>query len=975
MLVDVDGSAARPGGRRTSALLCLLILSLNRRVSGDSLIEAVWGGGSNEQSESGLDTLVWRLRRVLEPHREPRQPPRVLVNDAGGYRLLLNEDQVDSHRFEALADESRELLIAGEPDRALRRSEEALKLWRGEPFGIHADEGWAAAARGRLEKILLEVKERRLDALLAVGNPVRAAADAGILAQEMPLREGLWARLMLSCYRAGQVDESLQHYQRVRRLLREQLGTEPGRELQELQQRILAADPHLELRSVPPTATTLSTSAATNPPESRPDPTSPAERHLPRWMTPLIGRDVELGQLADLVRLTPLATVVGTAGCGKTRLAVAVASTLAAHFPDGAWFVDLSAIDDPDMVLDVTMSAVGLGTAQPGSAVEQLRAHVRNRRLLLLLDNCEHVLPKVRELVGLLLEPDAEFALLATSREPLDIDGELVWTLSPLPVHDADEAPDLIDDEGFGPDEGQVPISPAAELFLARLKQIIPDQVLDAGAIRTAERICAAADGVPLAIELGAARARSSTLSEIAEQMAADPAGITRPGHDRSGARHTVAAAIERSYRLLSEEEQTAHRRLAVLPGLFTADAAAAVIDSSDVTRTLPPAADLLADLVHRSLLTFQPPQRSADPSRFTQLATVRAHASRALRASGEARSAEERRDQWVLALTERRPGLAHADHDGWYGQVNQSFDVIRASLQRHLIDQPNPTGPQLIARLANFWVYQGRVAESTRWLVPALNLVDLSTADGVLVGITYTILQMSLGRVDLARPAVDQCLTYQPEKGQADEDAVALLSLGALVAATYGEATLGMTLGAAVTRLSRENPEHRPISQFSESIKGLVDLLNQAPPDHERLIPLHEEAIRTGNLMAAWIASAVLYLLAEVGNDAKSKLIWTDRVIDTIRALGVRYIGPWMEARANLLFDMGRDSTQSVVQQAWARNQVRRGGLRWPQRPDTIDVLSQARSALGTTRFDKAWHHGSTLDTDDPRAVSESPM
>ena len=572
LVLERDGEPLPVGGARLAAALALLLVHTGRAVSVDALAEAMWGGEVTPRSTSTLDSHVWRLRRLLEPDRARGAPAELLLRDPGGYRLLATAEQVDSMRFVRLADEAVDLLTGGQPERALRRTDEALALWRGRPFTPLSDESWARPSVARLEELHAQVRERRIEALLAVGDPERALVELEPAIAAEPLRERLWAHRMLAAYRCGRTDQALATYRSARELLLDEVGVEPGAELRELHSRILAEDPGL-----------LEADRANR--NSRP-PAAPdrvVEIHLPVRHTRLIGRDGDRDRIAALLGEHPLVTIVGTAGCGKTRLSIEAARTAASEFPDGVWAVDLTAAQGGDEVLPTIASAVGLAVPTAGTSAEALRAFTRGRRMLLLLDNCEHVLDDAAGLVDTMLVDGTELAVLCTSRGALDVDGEVVWSLAPLPL--PDPGTDLTD-------------SPAVALFLERLdaadRAVAAVVRADPRCLELAARICRAVDGVPLALELAAARARAFTLHEIAQQVGTDPSALARIGRGRpeqrsSGHHRTVRHAVDQSYRMLAPDEAALHRAVSVVPGPFTPGLAGALTELPVVQTEAPP--------------------------------------------------------------------------------------------------------------------------------------------------------------------------------------------------------------------------------------------------------------------------------------------------------------------------------------------------------------------------------------------------
>lgn len=935
--VERAGAAVPLGGKKPTAILAILLSSANRRVSVEVLTTSIWGDDAAERAVPTLESHIWRLRRVLEPDRGPREPAAVLVNDSGGYRLVAPVEDVDSLRFARLAEEVRDLVAAGHGERALRRSDEALALWRGRPYGGLADEPWAQAPAARLEEIHAQVQEHRIDAQLAAGRLDAALSDLEPLVTQMPFRERLWGQRMTGLYRAGRAEEALQTFQRVRGLLLEEVGLEPGAELRDLQRRILEDDPALAGRV----------------PAPRQPPPRPAAVHLPGRMSALIGRSGDVAGVAGLLARSPLVTIVGAAGCGKTRLSIDVARAAAPGFPDGVWFVDLSAVEDPALVADIVNSAIGLAPPAVGSSLDALRAYTRDRRMLLILDNCEHLLAAVAGIVESILGNDSACHVLATSRETIGVDGEVVWSLRPLA---------LVGDGGGGGGAGAGE-PPALALFRARLLAADPTLVLGADQLAVAAGICAAVDGLPLAIELAAARIRSSTLEEIADQVSADVGALARIGRGPSDHRETLRAAIERSHRLLDPAEQAVHRRLAVLPGGFTRDAAAAVA-AAEGDLTADEVSDLLASLVNRSMLTSVRSTRPGGPSIFAQLATVRSHALHALRSAGEETAAIERRNEWVRALFRSRPRISHPD-EGWCALADDSMATIRATLQSTLASSPSPLAWSILSRTQSFWYYRGRLMEASRWFALAEQLPVPAGADPVEVALMRLNLASNYGmrgRSDLMQPILDAVLPALAQ-GPADAlpviaDALCSIAFSAVLREQY---PLAQMLAAALQQIAdRARTDDTAI--LAEAV-AVIAALRDDPIDDlaDRAERVHDRALAHGLPMAAILATQIRTSIALRRRDAEDGILWSKRAIALQLELGARPEAILLENRANFTFLSG-DLPRAARLFAASRAQSRRAGTSWPFQAITSELFASLRASLSAEDLEQARVDGESM-------------
>ena len=503
--VSVGDSREPIRGRRPTAILTLLAIHANHPVPVDSLVDALWGDEPSAGASSTLDSHVFRLRKQLEPSRATGAAPSVLLKQDDAFRLVVAADELDSSTFATRLDEAGAAAAAGRFDECLRLCDEALALWRGTPGGVAAEAEWAQAWRAGMAELRAQLHERRLDALIRSGRPERALPAFDALIRETPYREHLHALRMEALYRCGRTDDALAAYEQVRRSLRDELGITPGPELRRVQRQILDHDVALGTR----------VSAAAAAPQI----------HLPATMTALVGREADLDRVDALLATHRLVTLTGTAGTGKTRLGVEIARRAAARHPDGVWFVDLAPLTGGEPIAEIVLSTIGGTAATAGSAEEALRTAVQDRRLLLVVDNCEHVLTEAADVLTTLLAGGTELTVLATSREPLELDGEVIYPVEPLAVGD----------------------SSAVALFLERLRTAAPQAVaaLDPAELRDcAVDICTALDGLPLAIELAAARARVYTLEEIRNQIRFDPTQLARIGRPGTPRRQSLHSAL-----------------------------------------------------------------------------------------------------------------------------------------------------------------------------------------------------------------------------------------------------------------------------------------------------------------------------------------------------------------------------------------------------------------------------------------------
>lgn len=909
--VEEAGSVRPVGGSRLEAALALLLIHEGHPVGPDALSDAMWGDDGVKRSATTLDSHIWRLRRLLEPDRAPGGPPTILVREPGGYRLVVRTDRIDSVRFAALAGEAGELLATGQADRALRCTERAAGLWRGRPYGAAADTPWARAAVARLEEIRGRLRETRVGALLGVGSVDRALAELEVALAEEPLRERLWAYRMVAYRDGGRRPEALATYARARALLVDELGIEPGPDLQALHIALLRDD-----------------APESNAPES----TAPAaeqrvapDRTLPVSRDRFVGREREVAELLDLLGAGTVVTLAGAAGCGKTRLALEAARRAAPRFPDGVWFVDLTSAT-PERVPDTVASTVELPISGVTDPVEALCRRTASRRMLMVLDNCEHVLDAAAELVEALSVEGSSLVVLATSREPLEVVGEHVRRLAPLP----------------GP--------AAVELFLERLDGPAPDE-----ALAVVGEIADAVDGLPLALELAAARARVYTLAEIAAQVRTDASTLSRVGRGRGGDsthHRTVRDAIDTSYRDLPAPLAVLHRALAAVPGPFTPGLAAGLV-GTDVT-------DALAALAHCSLLIPLGPARPGGVSRFVQLATIRGHAHHAAQRAGENPAAA--RDAWVERLVRARPGLGSPRHLGWSRALDDDLAALRAALQHTLVDAPSGAGVALAARLGVYWAFSGMGVEGEHWLRTAAEACGADPELGRPAD--RAAVRVDLGAFLLVQgPTVEGSVQVRAgiaEGAGVDGDDAVLLCASLVVAAgavaRVGEGELLTELAAAVRRTAAGSAALDVAVRHVELVHATI-----AAPGPElvpRYLVLHRDACAEDNLFTAWLAAANTARLMLAAGQAVEAVSWARTAVRTSAEAGLRHNAYVLEVYGAALGRAGEHAAALRVFGA-VEEQHRGDRVVWPRDRSVVALIDAATSRLGVLAAARARSEG----------------
>jgi len=535
------------GGPLPRRLLTALLAAEGRPVSDNQLSESLWEGRPPASPQTALQVYTSRLRRALGDTDR-----NALRRTTAGYRLVTEPGVTDVEQFTEQVGAARLLSAAGRSEKAVPAFDAALRLWRGDPFADLPEDPGVSAARTHLRELRDTAEEDRAAARLAAGQEADAVAELDALARAAPYRERRWALLVLGLYRCGRQAEALAAVRRVRSLLADQLGVEPGSELQHLEQQVLHQDPRLLL---------------SEPRSSSYDPV-PRER-IARPLSSFLGRDSDLALLAGLVAANRLVTVVGATGVGKTRLAIEHAA--ARTDADGPWLVRLADVTDA-AVLPSAVAAAFRMTGEAAATPESLAEALSRRRGLLLLDNCEHLIDHVVPLVLAVLDRAPGLHLLATSRVPLGIDGERLLPLSPLPIAEA------------------------VALLTDRVRAARPTWEPRGRDLDAIQHVAGALDGMPLALELAAARIPVLGLQEMAAHLG-DRLAVLGSVPAGSLTHHTtLEAAIKWSVDLLPEADRAMLLRLWPFEGGFPLEAVESWESSLET----------LSSLVSRSLVVTE---------------------------------------------------------------------------------------------------------------------------------------------------------------------------------------------------------------------------------------------------------------------------------------------------------------------------------------------------------------------------------
>ncbi|MCA2178651.1 winged helix-turn-helix domain-containing protein [Nonomuraea glycinis] len=668
-----DGRPVRVPEVKVRALLADLLAHEGRPVSADRLAEDLWGDDPPGNPVNTLQTKVSQLRRALE-QAEPGGRELVVFQTRG---YVLRATDVDAVRFAALLGRAR---AATDPRAKAGLLSDALALWRGPAYTDFADEEFARSAALRLEEQRLTALEERAEVRLELGEHTLLADELGELVAAHPMRERLRAAHLRALYRSGRQAEALAGYDELRHRLADELGLDPGPELAALHQAMLRQDPSLA------------------PPRPR--------TNLPAPLTALIGREQDVAEVGTLLGTARLVTLTGPGGVGKTRLALAVAERAADAFPDGVWLVELAGTTGETATVAEVVAAeldVRDDTAtgsrpgvRPAALAHRLADALRGRRLLLVLDNCEHVAEPVAELVDLLLRAAPGLRVLTTSQETLALPGETVHAVPPLelPAPGADPAR-----------------AGSVQLFVARAAAAAPGFVLDEASAPSVAAICRRLDGLPLALELAAARVRALGVRGVADRLDDRFHLLTVSGRGRPARQRTLRAVIDWSWEQLTEQQRLVLLRLAVHPGGCTLEAAAVVCAGHG----LDPGADiavLLDQLMSRSMVEF------SGGNRYRLLESIAAYCLERL-TPGDA--VFQRRDLYYTDMAEQAGRhLRGPAQRPWLERLDAEAPNLRATLA-HITDPA--LASRLVLALAWYWYLRGRHREGHASFTAALAL------------------------------------------------------------------------------------------------------------------------------------------------------------------------------------------------------------------------------------------------------------
>jgi predicted ATPase/DNA-binding SARP family transcriptional activator len=894
--VDQDGSAGAAKGRKPRALLGLLLLHRNQPVAPEQLIDDLWGDKAPATAANTLQVYVSQVRKLVADR---------LKTEGGAYRLRVEPDELDADRFERLADEGATALGRKSYGEAAELLTEALALWRGPALADLRYDEFAQGEIARLEELRIAALEDRIEAELGLGRQDQLIGELESLVAEHPTRERLRTLLMLALYRAGRQADALEAYRQARETLLDELGLEPGPELRELEQAILRQDEALSRRPLP-------------------------ESNIPVPVSSLVGRERELEEITDALRGdTRLLTLTGPGGSGKTRLATEAANVLASELSDGAFFVALDAIRDPALLLPAIAQAVAVRESSERPLRESLAERLAGRRALLLIDNFEQ-LAEGAPMLSQVLEAAPGLTFLVTSRAALRVSGEHEYPVDPLRLEDA------------------------VALFVERARGSDPRFSVNGGNRVAVEEICARLDGLPLAVELAAARTKllppEAMLALLDERLDL----LSRGARDLPERHQALRDTIAWSYDLLGTDEKELFARLAVFGGGFTLESAVAVCDVS---------LDGIATLIDDSLL-------ERDGARLRMLETIREYALERLEADEDAEFVMRRHAEHFLKLAESEPV---AEQAAWLARMDAERDNFRVAIAWALDMSESSLALRLTSALWEFWWVRGYLAEGRGWLAGAIARGRGASPELRARGLHAAgSLATRQGDYESASSLFEESLGISEELGDAAGTARSLLSLGT-VAAEQGDQERAIELSQRAADLYQESDDRRGHALAISNLGGIA--LERG--EYATAAELSEQAF--GLFETLEDSEGMAFSLVNQGFAALSQH-QHDRAVELLREALRRLaelefkdvIGYCFEGLAAVLALTGRaEEASKLLGAAEALRESLGVGLAPAEQATHDDTVAAVQAALGEDRFSAAWRQGRELALDEAIAYA----
>jgi predicted ATPase/DNA-binding CsgD family transcriptional regulator len=712
--------------------------------------------------------------------------------------------------------------------------------------------------------------------------------------------------------------------------------------------------------------------------------------NLPAEISSFIGREAAITQIGGLLSAHRLVTLSGPPGVGKSRLALRVAGDLDADFPDGIWLVELAALSEARLVPAAVASALGLREDGQLAAMELIGDHLRSARALLVLDNCEHLAEACAALVHTVLRACPELRVLATSREPLGLTGEVCWsvqslTIPAIPRTPGPGQPELSDGgqdrAGSQPHARAILDSESGRLFVERAQSVRPTFALSDDSATAVAQICRRLDGIPLAIELAAARVAALTPREIAARLDDRFQLLGRTGRAPLPRQRTLRASVDWSYDLLSEPERTLLRRLAVFRGGWTLDGVTGVrcwvIEEGEppITQAQSPITlDVLASLVEKSLIQTE---EWDGETRYTFLETIREYAADRLREAGEEALLIERHRAWCVDLAEQAAHhLRTPDQATWRTRLALEQDNLRAALGRTIERGEAEPGLRICIALWHFWIDRGDAGEGYGWLTRLLALESASGRTVIRAAALFVAAKLAFegGDVDAAQRLGEESLALAREVGDPHTLHRVLTQLGH-IARGRGEWLAARRFYEEALPIRRELGEPVDVAVSLACLGHIARALRE----YQTARALYDEslALAAGQGHPAEITAAqhdLGRLAHEQGHDDEAAIWYGEALPVALQINHPRRIAYLLEGFAVLAASSQPDRALRLAGAATALRQAS-GSVLPPNDRAALDrELEPARRQLGERHIEAAWQAGAALTAEQAVTLALGP-
>ena len=939
----VDESAWRL--RKAASLMKLLALAPNHRLHRERAMDLLWPELGLRAASNNLRQTLHVARKSLHP--DPEINSRYLT--LSGEQLLMcphGQLWVDLDAFEEAADSARR-----SKDPAAYRA--AIELYSGELLPEDRYEEWAESRRQELRRTFLAllVELARLYEERGEEELEPAVRAFQMVLGEEPTNEEAHLGLMRLYALSGRSGEALWQYGRLTEALSNGLGVEPSASARALREEIAAGRFQAG-----------ATQAAGHPTEQTAE-TGVGTHNLPAQRTGFVGRVREMLEVKRALAMTHLLTLTGTGGLGKTRLALEVARDLVGAYPDGVWLVELAPLSEGKLLPQAVADALSVEELPGRSLADALVDALRKKQLLVVLDNCEHLIGAAARLADVLLSSCPHLRIVATSREALGVEGEFVWRVEPLSVPDAPRDGDR--DAHRAPAAGELERYDAVRLFVERARRYAPQLELGSENAGAVAQICRGLEGMPLAIELVAARMDVLAEEQIAERL--DRAlGMLTSGIRTANPRHqTLRATLSWSIEFLGGPEQRLFGRLSVFAGDFSLEAAEAVGEGEGLGRS--DVLESLLMLMDKSLAVAGPTGDGG--ARYRLLEPVRQYASERLEESGEADAFRGRHAEFFLTLAEEaEQGLWESEQGGWLDRLEAEHDNMRAALSWSLESEPE-TALRLAGALARFWEIRSHHLEGSRWIEAALRKSDhadeSTRAKALSEAGTFA---WHRGDYEQATVFHGEALALYRELGDESNAAFALLCLGAQDS-EKGELDRAKTFYEEALVLSRELGDKRNIGY---ALHNLADVARNTG-HYEQARALGMEAVSVSQEMddrwsearnLVWLGLVTAYM----SDDYEEAAGFLEKGLALIREVGDwEWVAYALESFAVLAGAKGQGERAARL---WGAAEALRKSIGAPlppkNRTDYGRSVAAVRSQLGEAQWEAAFAQGLAMSAEE---------